>query len=279
MAPEHPLIPFDILDEIVYFLHDDHTTLRALALVSEILLPRCRRLLFHRTDLRIDHPGNYILINLFIDHPEIRTYIQTLSLSLVTPAYPTGQQDLSYYVGAFKVLQFLICELDHIEHFVLEDFYWNGTIAKQMNPSIRRILALPSLKAITFRNVTNLPLTCLYYCRYLTQLEFDLVEFTENLSVFEGPAPDSNVIHLKSLSVNNDKIYPERPFVAAAVSGFLDGEKQRIDVSHLDHVSIFAAGNSDGQFFWKIVRKTATSLRSLSLICNGKHCLVKLCSK
>lgn len=150
-------LPPEIIALIVDDLRDDRPALRACALASHVLLPRCRAHLFGRITLwnsrllyrggKTITVGNTDAMRTYISSgPDgVLSYARSLSIYLGPSAQPRHLEEIFDHLMAFKNVRELQARLS-ATHFVEGDFTLLSRYFSHFQPTLRRLHLDTSLK-------------------------------------------------------------------------------------------------------------------------------------
>jgi hypothetical protein len=170
-------LPQDIIDNIIAAVGDDTHLLEQCSLVSSSFLRPSRKQLFSRISIRNEQTCQGIH-QLLVQNPVIQSFVRTITMDgSIYPEWINGTSILAILRLSFCCLESLSIisrrdDSDWVWNFNFESWNWD-CFSSEMKDALSNIMLSSTLKTISLRGITNLPITFFRHIAHLTMLKLD----------------------------------------------------------------------------------------------------------
>ena len=192
----HMDIPQDIIDNIIAAV-DDKRVLKQCALVSSKCLLPSRKQLFSRITLRNDQSCWWIH-HFLVQNPVIQSFVKYITLTDSNGEWGASDPKFPEWMNGKSLLAILrlpFCCLECFSIIMGQNFWtlsswdWNR-FSSELKDALLNIVHSSTLKTLSLRAITNVPITFFLHIIHLTTLELHSISpidfYDENSSSLRG---------------------------------------------------------------------------------------------
>ena len=165
-------IPQDIIDSVIAAIGNDTPLLKKCSLVSSSFLLPSRKQLFSKIYLENSHICHGVH-QLLIRNPIIKAFIKSISIEHMWDRRTAKWMNCGLLLA---ILQLPFCNLECFSITVSWESKWNwNSFTSEMKNALLNIIHSSTLKTLSLRGITEVPITFFFQIVHLTTLELDSI--------------------------------------------------------------------------------------------------------
>lgn len=244
--PITELLPQEVLELVIDFLHDDRASLQAFCLTSWAFVPSCRKYLHDTVVVRSMERSHHALRQFHafaITCPHLLEYIK--SFSFVNEWYL--HSDLSQVLHLLPALR----------EFKLD---YRCTSNPELISALTPTISSNQLTHLHLGHIREFPVSLLGFCRVLRSLSLlsvHMVGFAEEMTRVLDPQQGNPRPQLHSLHLTLS------PYTCLQITAWLLHHNCTFDISQLERFSTIVDDIEEYEPIFRVIESTATSLQYL----------------